>query len=118
MFASSMISPLLYKRCWHKQKSKIREALFKSAAADGERFFVKARFGGKNPSSAVADLFRASFATPIIWAMNKTQFAHMILHCRRVLSYVFFLNGTTDLLCITTIVKHNIFCASVRVLSS
>ena len=54
-----------------------REALIKSAAVDGERFFVKTRFekrgntvcisrfsnrriGGKDPSSAVGDLFRGS----------------------------------------------------------
>ena len=53
------------------------EALIKSAAVDGERFFVKTRFekrwntvcisrfsnrriGGKDPSSAVGDLFRGS----------------------------------------------------------
>ena len=56
----------------------IREVLIKSAAVDGERFFVKTRFekrgntvcisrfsnrriGGKDPSSAVGDLFRGSF---------------------------------------------------------
>ena len=56
---------------------KPREALIKSAAVDGERFFVKTRFekrwntvcisrfsnrriGGKDPSSAVGDLFRGS----------------------------------------------------------
>ena len=55
-----------------------REALIKSAAVDGERFFVKTRLekrgntvcisrfsnrriGGKDPSSAVGDLFRGSF---------------------------------------------------------
>ena len=55
----------------------IREVLIKSAAVDGERFFVKTRFekrgntvcisrfsnrriGGKDPSSAVGDLFRGS----------------------------------------------------------
>ena len=54
-----------------------KEALIKSAAVDGERFFVKTRFGkwrntlrishfsnrrigGKDPSSAVGDLFRGS----------------------------------------------------------
>ena len=53
------------------------EVLIKSAAVDGERFFVKTRFekrwntvcisrfsnrriGGKDPSSAVGDLFRGS----------------------------------------------------------
>ena len=56
---------------------RIREVLIKSAAVDGERFFVKTRFekrgntvcisrfsnrriGGKDPSSAVGDLFRGS----------------------------------------------------------
>ena len=54
-----------------------KEALIKSAAVDGERFFVKTRFekrwntvcisrfsnrriGGKDPSSAVGNLFRGS----------------------------------------------------------
>ena len=54
-----------------------KEALIKSAAVDGERFFVKTMFerrrnaacisrfsnrriGGKDPSSAVGDLFRGS----------------------------------------------------------
>ena len=53
------------------------EVLIKSAAVDGERFFIKTRFekrgntvcisrfsnrriGGKDPSSAVGDLFRGS----------------------------------------------------------
>ena len=56
---------------------RIREVLIKSAAVDGERFFVKTRFekrgntvcisrfsnrriGGKDPSSAVGGLFRGS----------------------------------------------------------
>ena len=58
----------------------LREALIKSAAVDGERFFVKTRFekrgntvcisrfsnrriGGKDPSSAVGDLFRGSLSS-------------------------------------------------------
>ncbi len=58
-----------------------REALIKSAAVDGERFFVKTRFEkrrntvcisrfsnrrivGKDPSSAVGDLFRGSLCYP------------------------------------------------------
>ncbi len=66
----------------HRPSSKrpsggLREALIKSAAVDGERFFVKTRLekrgntvcisrfsnrriGGKDPSSAVGDLFRGS----------------------------------------------------------
>ena len=60
-----------------KQFQFSRETLIKSAAVDGERFFVKTRFekrgntvcisrfsnrriGGKDPSSAVGDLFRGS----------------------------------------------------------
>ena len=58
----------------------LREVLIKSAAVDGERFFVKTRFekrgntvcisrfsnrriGGKDPSSAVGDLFRGSLSS-------------------------------------------------------
>ena len=60
----------------------LKEVLIKSAAVDGERFFVKTRFekrgntvcisrfsnrriGGKDPSSAVGDLFRGSLNTRI-----------------------------------------------------
>ena len=58
-------------------QNEVKEVLIKSAAVDGERFFVKTRFekrwntvcisrfsnrriGGKDPSSAVGDLFRGS----------------------------------------------------------
>ena len=64
-----------------KIKSKPMEALIKSVAVDGERFFVKTRFEkrrntvcisrfsnrrivGKDPSSAVGDLFRGSLCYP------------------------------------------------------
>ena len=60
-----------------RERGNPREALIKSVAVDGERFFVKTRFekrrntvcisrfsnrriGGKDPSSAVGDLFRGS----------------------------------------------------------
>ena len=71
------------------KKHGIREALIKSAAVDGERFFVKTRFekrgntvcisrfsnrriGGKDPSSAVGDLFRGS-----LMYRNKSECVRM-----------------------------------------
>ena len=64
------------------EEKAVREVLIKSAAVDGERFFVKTRFekrrntvcisrfsnrriGGKDPSSAVGDLFRGSLGREI-----------------------------------------------------
>ena len=66
-----------------------KEALIKSAAVDGERFFVKTMFekrrnsacisrfsnrriGGKDPSSAVGDLFRGSLIY-YNWVINMSS---------------------------------------------
>ena len=74
-----------------------REVLIKSAAVDGERFFVKTRFekrgntvcisrfsnrriGGKDPSSAVGDLFRGSYG--VSENSQRTRTAGLFtLHC-------------------------------------
>ena len=70
-----------------------REALIKSAAVDGERFFVKTRFekrgntvcisrfsnrriGGKDPSSAVGDLFRGSLGRLYMLGIQQATKMH------------------------------------------
>ena len=72
-----------------RERGNPREALIKSVAVDGERFFVKTRFekrrntvcisrfsnrriGGKDPSSAVGDLFRGS-----LMYRNKSECVRM-----------------------------------------
>ena len=69
-----------------------KEALIKSAAVDGERFFVKTMFekrrnsacisrfsnrriGGKDPSSAVGDLFRGSLDFSRLQRHEETRFS-------------------------------------------
>ena len=73
VFCNTMKASLVY----HGLLPNARETLMKSAAADGERFFVKARFekrrntlcisrfsnrriGGKDPSSVVGGFIRGS----------------------------------------------------------
>ena len=75
------------------KKHGIREALIKSAAVDGERFFVKTRFGkrrntlcisrfsnrrigGKDPSSAVGDLFRGSLGRLYMLGIQQATKMH------------------------------------------